>query len=433
MNRYPNKAVSRVAKLTDDKNSAYVNIILPRGAKTIRLPFDEEEYARIIEDRNKFRSKIDACYEKYPELFPEGIKNGYWLHDFTAPSVKQNGLRRRRIKIKETGKVFSVCPSFVMPYMTARTDEVEKALYLRQFGAPFSCITHIFGRNSMFWNRLENSIGRNSIIGTTVRHGGKIPNIVADEKITWLNGEEVNVAVTVGGDCVLGAAICIERSAETLENGYGVFKEEVKNINPEYEPETVTTDGSDATRNAWKSLFSNTILILCFLHSLLNIRKHCKSTRNLFTTIMDKAWQVYHAPTKSSFIQRIDGFKEWALKNVSSDTVLKKILALCDKKDDFMKALDYPNAHRTSNMIDRIMNKENRYLFNMQDFHGHFISAELNVRAWAILHNFRPYSPRACPKDKDWICAAEKLNGFRYSDNYLENLLISSSLNGYHQ
>jgi hypothetical protein len=434
MDRNPSKDVVRVASLPADTASEEVDIKLPRGAKTIRLPFEEEEYARIVETGDEFRSKIDTCYEEHPELFPEGMKNGYYLHGFAAPSVKQDGLRLRRIKIKETGEVFSVSPSFLMPYMTARTEEVERALYLRQSGVPYPGLTYVSGRNDMFWYRLENSIGRNSIAGTTVRYGGEIPeNIAADEKVTWFNGEEVNIAVTTGGDCVLGAAVCVERSAETLEEGYEVFKEEALNINPEYEPETVVTDGSDATRNAWKSLFSGVVLILCFLHSVLNIQKYCKSAGGLFTNIMNRAWRVYHAETKASFAQRIRRFKEWALNNVSSEIILKKILALCNKEDDFKKAYDHPDALRTSNMVDRIMNKEERYLRNMQYFHGNFISAELNVRSWAILHNFRPYSPRASPKGKDWTCAAENPNGFRYSGNWLENLLISSPMNGYHQ
>jgi hypothetical protein len=37
----------------------------------------------------------------------------------------------RRIKLKN-GKSYQLRPSFMMPYMIARTDEVEKALYLRR-------------------------------------------------------------------------------------------------------------------------------------------------------------------------------------------------------------------------------------------------------------------------------------------------------------
>jgi hypothetical protein len=41
----------------------------------------------------------------------------------------------------------------MMPYMIARTDEVEKALYLRRWGVPFEALVYVFGRDSMFWYR----------------------------------------------------------------------------------------------------------------------------------------------------------------------------------------------------------------------------------------------------------------------------------------
>ena len=71
------------------------------------------------------------------------------------------------------------------------------------------------------------------------------------------------------------------------------------------------------------------------------------------------------------------------------------------------------------------------YLFNRKYFHGTYESAKLTIRAWALLRNFQPYCPRALGKNTELISAAEKLNGFRYSDNWLENLLISGSMGGY--
>jgi hypothetical protein len=37
-------------------------------------------------------------------------------------------LRLRRIKLKESQTGYTVRPSFVMPYLIAKTDELEKAL-----------------------------------------------------------------------------------------------------------------------------------------------------------------------------------------------------------------------------------------------------------------------------------------------------------------
>ena len=50
-----------------------------------------------------------------------------------------------------------------------------------------------------------------------------------------------------------------------LTEGYGIFAVEAKNQNPSYEPETVNTDGSLSTQAAWKAIFSNILVIRCFL------------------------------------------------------------------------------------------------------------------------------------------------------------------------
>lgn len=81
-------------------------------------------------------------------------------------------------------------------------------------------------------------------------------------------------------------------------------------------------------------------------------------------------------------------------------------------------------------MGDRLMRFLDRSLFNQQYFHGHAESAGLMVRSWAILRNYYPYCNRASPGDARFICAAGKLNGYYYSDNWLENLLAASSING---
>ena len=65
-------------------------------------------------------------YAQHPELFPEGIEEGFSFHD-VIPSSKQN-LRMRRIKLKRNEEVYQLRPSFVMPYMIGRTQEVEPCI-----------------------------------------------------------------------------------------------------------------------------------------------------------------------------------------------------------------------------------------------------------------------------------------------------------------
>ena len=56
---------------------------------------------------------------------------------------------------------------------------------------------------------------------------------------------------------------------EKLRKAYEEFKEEAQEVNAEYEPETVNTDGFGSTIKAWRSLFVKVVLIRCFLHGFL--------------------------------------------------------------------------------------------------------------------------------------------------------------------
>ena len=401
-----------------------------RGTKTICIYFDQNEYQSIIYSSTMFREFLDKAHSKHPELFPSGMSEGYALDGMREPSVKL-GICLRRIKIGD--EVFSVCPSFVMPYMTGFTKDVENALLLRGVGVPYWILTHIFGRNDMYWYRMEMAFGRQSIVGTTVKRPERLPkDLLADEKHTSRDGEKAYVATTVGENCVLGASVCSSAGTVSLTKGYGTFAEEVRNVDPEFSPETVNTDGWEATQQAWTTLFPSVVVILCFLHGFIKIRDRCKKLGSLFDEICTLVWNAYHAKTKRSFAQRIRRLREWAGKALSPGVALEKILALCAKGHLFGLHYDYPNARRTSNMLDRLMRWLDRSLFNRQYFHRSSGAAELAVRSWAILANYRPYSPRAQRKGEG-RCAAERLNGFRYHDNWLVNLRVASSMGGFRQ
>ena len=81
-------------------------------------------------------------------------------------------------------------------------------------------------------------------------------------------------------------------------------------------------------------------------------------------------------------------------------------------------------------MADRLMKFFDRACFDAQYFHGTFESGQQRVRAWAILWNFYPSSPETVKKHGGQISPAERLNNMRYANNWLENLLVSGSMNG---
>ena len=281
-----------------------------RGSHHICVPFaSEAHYEDCMADVNKYRTYLTEVAQHHPELFPQALAQGYWFHD-RYPVRKQQCVVRR-IKLKATGAVFTLRPSFLLPYGIGRTEEVEKALFLRQWGVPFAALAYVFGRNAMFWYRAWLSLGRPNLVGTTVKKAATMPqDLVADEKITWMAGDEVVVPTTVGGGCVLGISVATQATSAELQKTYGEFKAEATAIFPDYAPRSVCTDGFAATRDAWHELFPQLTVVLCFLHAILKLTDRCRGT--LRRQVLDRAWAVYHAVTKAQFAQRLRRLAEWA-------------------------------------------------------------------------------------------------------------------------
>lgn len=73
-----------------------------------------------------------------------------------------------------------------------------------------------------------------------------------------------------------------------------------------------------------------------------------------------------------------------------------------------------------------------RYLYQVRYFHGHRQTANLKVRAWAMLYNFMPLSNRVRNRKEKLKKQSrfEELNGFAYQHHWLHNLIIASLMNG---
>jgi hypothetical protein len=396
---------------------------------TICLPVSEEQYQEIVEDAEKFREFLDNCYQQMPELFPEDFSRGYEMKDCRTP--KKLPLKLRRIELR-SGQAYTIRPSFLMPYMTAYTEEVEKPLFLRKFGVPFWVLTYVFGHNPMFWYRLEMSFGRFSVAGTTVRRGRLPPHLLADEHHQTCGGKKQYIATTVGGGCCLGAAVAETAGTKDLQTAYAVFQEEARNIDPEYSPKTINTDGWKGTQAAWRALFPMIVVLRCFLHAWLKIRDRAKHLQDQFTEIATRVWDAYRAANRRSFAQHLRGLRAWAERHLTG-VVLESVQDLCDKRDQWSLAYDHPQGHRTSNMLDRIMRGMNRYFFDGQHLHGSRQTSERHSRAWALLWNFAPWHPAVVSDHQGWMSPAECLNKHRYHNHWLQNLLISASLGGYRQ
>jgi hypothetical protein len=402
-----------------------------RQSKRIVIPVSRDEYALIMDDTTAFRQYLDELQARHPELFPHGMAAGYRWYGRYPVSKKMPDVHLRRICLNESavgpGQVFTLVPSFVMPYQTGEVEAVEKALFLRRFGVPYWGLTYVFGRNDMYWQRLVSRIGCYDLVGTTVKSPDRLPqHLLADEKHVKRNGDKAFVATTVGQECVLGAALALTADTPALTAAYGQFQAEVQRLDPSYQPQTVNTDGWDPTQQAWRHLFPAIVIVECFLHAFLKIRDRCKRLKSVYTDLECRVWDAYHAVDVPTFHQHLLDLADWATHHLTG-AALEAVQKLCAKAPRFALAFDHPQAHRTSNMIDRHMEPLARCLDQARHFHGHARSAEFQIRGWALLHNCQPYCPRA-QIHRHYSSPAHQLNGFVYHDNWLQNLLVSTSV-----
>jgi hypothetical protein len=282
----------------------------------------------------------------------------------------------------------------------------------------------------MFWFRQECHLGHFSIVGTTVRQAAIPEHLLADEHHQTCAGDKVFLATTVGGGCCLGVAMAKTASTADLVDAYQVFHDEARNVKADYTPTTVNVDGWKSTQAAWLLLFSTVVVLRCFLHAWLKIRDRAKNLKETYYELSKRVWHAYHADNKRSMAQRLRHLGTWASKHVSG-VVLQVVQELRAKKKLWLKAYDHPQAHRTSNMLDRVMRPMNRYFVAGQHLHGGMATNEKHVRGWALLWNFAPWHPAISKANDGWRSAAERLNKHRYHDNWLQNLLLSASLGGY--
>jgi len=175
---------------TPDKNIKKEQQI--KGFKSIRLPFEEKDYDIMLDNKKMFKSQINNFIQKYPDLFPAEIKHGYWLDGFCDNSIKQN-IRIRRLKMKQNKDVYLIFPSFVMPYMTEKTDVADNILFLSKFPVPNWALAYVFK---------------------------------LDEKHTNHNGDKSYIAVTAAKGCFLGATVSEKADETELTKAYQIFKKE---------------------------------------------------------------------------------------------------------------------------------------------------------------------------------------------------------------
>jgi hypothetical protein len=397
----------------------------PRGAKQIVIPMTRQQYDEIWHDPRRIRASVAEWARSAPELFPAGFDRGYRLHGFGRPSRKLPGLKLRKL-VTADGSSYWLRPSFIAGYMAGTVDELAYPMLLAAQGVPAWLLKVGFGRGEMYWHRLVERLGRSCLVGATVRDAARLPvHLAADEHHADWAGGKGYVAMTAGGGCILGIALTSAADDDHLREAYGAFADEAREIDPEYAPETVNTDGWAATRNAFGSLFPAIAVVLCFLHGFLKVRDRCRKAGELHRRV----WDVYRAASVEQFRRLMGELQQWCAARTWPAPVREMLTKLGSKTESYAAAYAHPGCHRTSNAVDRPMNRLCRLMYAGRGLHGHRGSSELRLRGWALLQNFRPYAPRS-NRTRIHDSPAHRLNGRRYHEHWLHNLMASTSLMG---
>jgi len=399
---------------------------VPGAGRQISVAITREEYHAIWSDPMKVRSLLEKQIAAHPELFPASISEGFSLAGCLPESVKQPGVRLRQLVTRDKTK-WTLRPSFVTPYMTARVEDLEGPWLLLSIGVPLWVVSRIFGRDDMYWYRQLEQLGRNSLVGTTVQTSQQMPeHLAADEHHVDWSGSKGYVGMTAAGGCILGISLSKEADEPHLVQAYGVFANEAQDVDADYTPKSVNTDGWWSTQNAFLSLFPTISIVLCFLHGFLKVRDRCFKEFELHKRI----WEVYFASSSQDFHQRMDLFKTWFESQQWKAYVVEMTSKLWKRADQYAVAYDHPNCYRTSNQVDRPMNRIKRALYAGRGLHGHRRSSELHLRGVALLNNFRPFAVSSNPK-QNAKCPAHRLSKKVYSQNWVENLMLAASMRGY--
>ena len=413
----------------------------PPVTREIVIPIGLKKYREVVKNNDKFRRLLVSCHESHPECFPPEFDSNFSFKDFRHSKKMDIDIRRIRVGLGTDAHFWRVVPCDVMPYMVGRTEEVDKALFLRKFNVPYWGLEIVFGRSSNYFWRIERRMGMTSIAGSLAGREGSetggrsaLPeDIACDEKHAKYLGEKAYIAVSAGGGCVLGAELTEGADKDSLVQGYGVLKDEIERVAPEHKIRSVNTDGYTATIAAVRDVWIEALLITCILHLYIAMRDGCKRKyREQFELVADAFWWCYEAETKRSFAQRWRAFVD---RCAASDEWLPERIMEKVKRADARKLASYkawydrPEAHRVSTSVDRVMGSLDRKLFAMRHLRGHFVNSRLIVRAWAHLHNFCQWNPHTA-KTKGAQCPAENLTGFRYRDNWLENFRVAGSMGG---
>jgi hypothetical protein len=323
-----------------------------------------------------------------------------------------------RVRCCGCGAVFTVLPSFILRYRRQDSDCLSKLLTLSlSMGLSQRHTATIYT-----WSGLERSwtpggvwsllqwLGNLLPVAWLLLRLGLMPpaHVLSDEKFAAVSGERIYLFLISQGELIWSTEWLKQANEAAFEPAITNFlsaintesqRQEQLPPTPNYQPQTVTTDGWKPVQNAWQSQVSSINLLECRWHGRQRIdrtlkeyaQQHPELTKEELQQLKQKFGHLFAAPSVTAYSQRLRRLHE----AYGDDPILsKRLTILKDKQFLFTDYLNFCNASPFLAPLDRSM----RFLDEKLQTFGQFwaqekINATLN--AWALINNLRTFLPDA--------------------------------------
>ena len=293
-----------------------------RQNRTITVDFnDEATYHRLCKDGKSFIEFVVVFITSlgFQLTHQCGCEGGFALtrHSHYA-RVRLGGLTIWRLQCKHCRAVFSILPHFALRYSSVPPSQAKRALRAIQGGLSLELCATVFDNVSpMSLYRLVCSLGRTGLVSLLTRCGLSLPQYFqADEKHTYCLTDKVYLPTITEGRVIWHLGYSTDKTAASFKETYGQFEQQAHDLEPDYQPAGILTDGFESTRKSLRELFPQTDLGNCIRHAADRLASKLTGvTKELRNTLSQEFRQIlFEGGTIRSIGQRLRRFAEKVTK-----------------------------------------------------------------------------------------------------------------------